>query len=259
MDLCNRYMKYEDNFSKQAATYARHRPGYPDALFAYLASVAPSRHLAWDCATGNGQAALDLARHFAHVIATDASAQQIDQAPSRKNVEFRVAMAEASGLDAGSVDLVTVATAIHWLDLEQFYAEVKRVLAPGGILAVWSYFRTEIDPEVSRVLAHYTKDVVGPYWSPRIRLVQEEYRSIPFPFQELHPPEFNALAEWTLDDLIGFMKSWSSTQAFIDARGYDPISEVIDDLRRVWGDPESHRTVRWPLYLRVGTVAAENL
>jgi ubiquinone/menaquinone biosynthesis C-methylase UbiE len=127
---------FKDHFSEVAARYAEFRPSYPAELFAWLASLCKEHEAAWDCATGSGQATAGLAAHFRQIIATDASAEQIAHAGAPGNVIFRVATTEASGLDARSVDLVSVAQAAHWFELPRFFAEARRVLKPGGVLAL---------------------------------------------------------------------------------------------------------------------------
>lgn len=246
---------FKDHFSKQAAAYSGYRPGYPPQLFRYLASVAPGRERAWDCATGTGQAALGLAEHFREVIATDASARQIANAGYREGVVYEVAPAEHSGIAAGSVDLVTVAQALHWFEPEAFYREVKRVLRPGGVIAVWSYGQLRVSPAVDAVIGHLYEALVGPYWPPERRLVEEGYRSIPFPFAALEPPPFGMSARWSLAQLRGYLGTWSAVQRYKDAEGADPLQAVAEGLERAWGDTAGERTVVWPLALRVGVAA----
>jgi SAM-dependent methyltransferase len=245
-------LNFEDNFSRQAKIYAQYRPQYPPELFAYLASLAPGCDLAWDCGAGSGQAALGLAQHFRRVWATDASSEQVAQAQKHARIAYLVASAHHTPLPNQTVDLVTAAQAIHWFDLEGFYAEVRRALKPGGVLAAWTYHLPQIAPEIDALLATFFSEVVGPYWSPRIRLVNERYQTLPFPFRELAPPDFEMRAAWELDGLLGFLDSWSATQKFIEKRGYHPIAEIRAPLARAWGAAEKKRPVRWPLYFRIG-------
>lgn len=244
-----------DHFSAVAAGYARYRPGYPPALYEWLAGLPVGRSLAWDCATGNGQAAVGLAAHFERVVATDLSASQVAQAVRHPQVEYSVAPAEASGLSDGAVELVTVAQALHWLDLPAFYAEVRRVLAPGGAVVAWCYNLLDVDPRVNAVIGRYYSQVVGVYWPPERRLLEAGYRTVPFPFREIEPPHFEMTAEWTLDHLLGYLATWSATERYRRARGEDPLEAIAGDLRSAWGDPEQSRPVRWPLNLRAGRAA----
>jgi len=248
-------MPFEDHFSGHAAAYAAFRPSYPAGLPAFVAGLPlpPADHrLAWDCATGNGQAALGIAEHFARVIATDASAQQIAQATPHPRVEYRVAPAESSGLADGSIDLVTVAQAVHWFDFDRFYAEVRRVLAPGGALALWTYDYARIAPVVDRLVDRLGHGTVGSYWPAGRRWVDEEYRTIPFPFDEVAAPSFELHERWALPQFAGYLRTWSAVQRYVAARGEDPVARLLPELAAAWGDPEEPRDVRWPIVVRAG-------
>jgi SAM-dependent methyltransferase len=246
---------FRDLFSAQAATYAAFRPSYPPALFAWLADVAPARTLAWDCATGSGQAALGLSPHFARVIATDASAAQLAHATPAPNVEYRVARAEASELPDGAADLVNVAQAVHWFDLDRFYAEARRVLAPGGVLALSSYGSARLDePALAAAFSRFEHETLGDYWPDGRQHVGEALRTIPFPFAELAPPPFALERRWTLAELLGYARSWSATAAFVARHGRDPVDALADALAPLWGEATAARTVRWPFVVRAGRV-----
>jgi SAM-dependent methyltransferase len=245
--------EFSDHFSSVAEAYATARPIYPPALFDHLVDLAPSRAHAWDCAAGNGQATLALAERFAHVTATDASAAQLAQAPRHPGVTYRVGLAQESGLPDASVDLVTVAQALHWLDLSGFYQEVGRVLVADGILAVWCYGLQQLgDDRVDEPLARFYGSVVGPYWAPERALVETGYRTVPFPFEELEAPTLEMAHEWRLSELLAYLRTWSATAAFVKARGFDPVSELADELAPAWGAGDRRRRVRWPLSLRIG-------
>ncbi len=220
----------------------------------HLAGLAPGRRRAWDCAAGTGQATLELAPFFVEVIGTDASAAQLAQAPAHPGVTYRVAPAEASGLPEGSVDLVTVAQALHWLDPGAFCQEARRVLVPGGVIAVWCYGLQRLDdPPVDRLLEHFYESVVGPYWPPERRLVETGYRTLAFPFDELPAPAFEMAHDWNLVELLAYLRTWSATSRFTAERGYDPVEPLGGDLAPLWGPPNTVRRVRWPLSLRIGT------
>ena len=245
--------QFHDHFSAVAANYAEFRPHYPAALFDYLATLAPKSATVWDCACGNGQATVDLAGRFEKVVATDASGEQIASATARPNIEYRVAPAEQSGLPDGSVGLVTVAQALHWFHFERFYAEVKRALAPGGLLAVWAYgVQTVEDEAVNSIVQKYYAETVGPYWPPERRFVEEGYRTIPFPFAEIATPQFRMEAKWTLQQLLGYFDTWSATTRFKKANGRNPLEPLAGELQQAWGRDETARTIVWPLALRVG-------
>jgi SAM-dependent methyltransferase len=246
-----RRLRFKDHFSKQAADYAIFRPGYPRELFDYLGTTAPGRCLAWDCGTGNGQAAVGLASVFDRVIATDASKKQISNVEPNGGVEYRVASAENSGIPSGTVDLIMVAQALHWFDLDRFYDEGRRVLKPGGILAASAYNLLRIEPTIEEVIKRYYYEVVGPFW-PLERKLVEQFANLPFPFQTFDSPKFDITASWDLDHLIGYLRTWSSTQRFMAAQGSDPLKQIAGDLRIAWGDPRQMRKVVWPLTLRIG-------
>jgi SAM-dependent methyltransferase len=244
-------MSFKDHFSAQAADYAKFRPGYPQGLFDYLGSIAPSRQLAWDCGTGNGQAAVGLASVFDRVIATDASANQIANAQPHQRVEYRVAPAERSGLQSATVDLIMVGQALHWFDLDGFYQEARRIMKDKGVFAASAYNLLEIDPPIDEIVRRYYYEVVGPFWAPE-RKVVETFAEIPFPFHEIRLPKFEMRAQWNLDHLIGYLGTWSASQRFMEAKHTDPVEQINDELRGAWGNPQQARSVIWPLTIRVG-------
>lgn len=245
---------FKDHFSKVAQQYTQFRPRYPRELFQFLASLPSQRDCAWDCGTGNGQAAVDLAEHFARVVATDPSAEQIAHAGPHARVEYRVAPAEECSLGEHSVDLVTVAQALHWFDRDRFYAQTRRVGREGSVLAVWTYGLTQVAPAIDQVVRHLYWDVVGAYWPPERKLTEERYETIDFPFEEVPAPRFSMTAEWNLGEFIGYLGTWSSVQRYREALGCDPLHKVDSELSRAWGASESIRRVTWPVYLRVGRI-----
>lgn len=250
--MSNLRKTFEDHFSGHSETYAQSRPQYPDEIYAYLASIAPACFLAWDCGTGSGQAAIGLAKHFDHVYATDASAEQIAHAYPHENVEYHAEPAEQVSLDNSSVDLVTVAVAIHWFNFDEFYREVKRVLKPDGILAAWTYSLTEISPEIDQLIDQYYLEILSGYWPERIHYLEEKYETLPFPFEEIIPPSFTMEINWNLIQFAGFLNSWSATQRYKAQKGQHPLENIWDKLVAAWGDEKEPRLVRWPLYFRIG-------
>jgi len=244
-------MTFKDHFSRQAADYAKFRPRYPQQLFEYLGSIAPSRGLAWDCATGSGQAAVGLAAVFNRVIATDASAKQIASAERHERIDYHVAPAERTDIEAAAVDLIMVAQALHWFDLDEFYAEVNRVLKPNGIIAASAYNLLQIAPAIDEIVNRYYYEIVGAFWPPERALV-EKFEELPFPFAKIKTPSFEMAAHWNLEHLVGYLRTWSATQRFITANERDPLDEIDDKLRAAWGNTDERRRVVWPLKLRVG-------
>ncbi|HYW91457.1 MAG TPA: class I SAM-dependent methyltransferase [Gammaproteobacteria bacterium] len=244
---------FGDHFSAQAPDYARYRPGYPESLFRFLAEVAPGRDTAWDCGTGSGQAALPLAAYFDQVIATDASERQLAQAPAHPRVRYRAAPAEGSGLAGHSVDLVTVAQALHWFDRDRFYAEARRVLRAGGVVAAWSYLLAQVDAPIDRELAAFHADLLGPFWPPERVHVDRGYADLEFPFEPLAAPALEMAERWDLERYLGYLGTWSAVRRYREARGEDPVAQhLAPRVGTLWGEPKRHRTVRWPLRLLVG-------
>ena len=243
---------FKDYFSDNSGNYRKFRPVYPDALFAYLAGIAPSPALAWDCATGSGQAARKLARHFSRVIATDASGQQIQKAQPDDKIAYQVAYAENAPILTGTVDLVTVAQALHWFDLELFYKEAKRVLKKNGIIAVWSYNLLSISPALDAIINKFYKEIVGCYWPPERLLVEDGYRHIPFPFTKCQCPEFRMSADWSFSELLGYIATWSAVKLYRERQGTDPMDIIRPQLAMEWGAPDRRYKVDWPLSVIVG-------
>lgn len=249
-------MSFQDHFSRDAAAYARSRPRYPPELFDRLARLVSPRDLAWDCGTGNGQAALGLTKHFERVHATDASASQLREAVPHPRVSYQCARECESSLADQAVDLVTVAQAAHWLDLEPFYREVRRVLRPGGVLAVWCYGLCQIDPATDALLEEFCYRTVGPSWPPERHFVDAGYRTLPFPFPEEPFPVVTMQATWTRLDLVAYVSTWSAVAEFRKQRGADPIPALVEQLRDPWEDPNAPRKVTWPLTGRIGRMPA---
>jgi len=247
-------MPFRDYFSSQSKDYARHRPSYPETMFEYLASLAPGRELAWDCGTGNGQAALSLTERFQQVIATDASAAQIENAFPHERIEYRVEPSEKTTIASKSVDLVTVGTAVHWFDFEAFYQEVRRVSRQNGILAVWTYYFPVIEPEIDRWLEHFYWETLAGFWPERIHYLEERYTTLPFPFEEIVPPKFEMTAAWEFENFAGFLASWSAVRKLVETQGESAYDGPIKELERIWNKGKSMREIRWPLHFRIGVV-----
>ena len=242
---------FKDHFSDAPNDYRAHRPNYPPELFAYLALISPGTQIAWDCATGSGQSAVELSEYFARVIATDASAGQIKNAQSITGISYRVATAEQSGIDTNSIDLITVAQALHWFDIPAFYEEANRVLKSGGILAVWTYNLLEIQNQIDRPVNHLYESILGDYWPPERALVENGYAQISLPFEELDHPEFNMTARWDLPQLLGYLRTWSACARYKKQHGVDPVANILPELADAWGEAETTRPVYWSLSLHI--------
>ena len=245
---------FHDHFSGVSSAYAAFRPRYPAELFARLARLAPGRESAWDCGTGSGQAARGLAEHFETVWATDASGAQLAAAEAHPRVQYRVARAEASGLPDRGVDLVAVAQALHWFDRPRFYEEVRRVLRPEGVLAAWCYEFMHIAPEIDgRIHAFYT-GTVGSYWPPERALVEARYGTVEFPFDRIEVAPVSMNADLDLDELAGYMRTWSAVSRYREVNGADPVTPIIEELRPLWGPAGARRRVEWPLTILAGRI-----
>jgi SAM-dependent methyltransferase len=245
-------MAFKDNFSKQADLYAQYRPNYPAELIDYVLSLSEEHILAWDCATGNGQVAVELTKKFNQVRATDASQKQIEKAFSDPKITYQVAQAQNSGLQEQSCDLITVAQAIHWFPFAEFYEEVKRVIKPGGVLAIWGYGLLKIEPSIDLIISQLYYNILGDkYWDAERKHLDNEYKTIPFPFPKMDTPHFVIQKNWHLADLIGYLNTWSSVQKYIQENQSNPIDLIINELKNKWQDENSLKPIVWDIYLLV--------
>lgn len=242
----------KDNFSSQAKAYSRFRPSYPPDLIAHLVSLAPDRQHAWDCATGNGQVAIALAEYFDEIFATDISQNQLGHARQHPKIQYSLEMAEKCSAPDGKFDLITVAQAIHWFDFDRFFTEARRVLQPGGVLALIGYSLFDSDSAaVDSVIRHFYLNITGPYWDAERSYIDAGYRTIPFPFEEIEVPEFRMEYKWTVDDVLGYLSSWSAVQHYIRKNGQNPLDLIDSDLKRAWGDV-GEREISCQILLKVG-------
>jgi ubiquinone/menaquinone biosynthesis C-methylase UbiE len=242
----------KDNFSAQADVYAKYRPHYPPELFDFILSKLSSRESAWDCATGNGQTAKELAPYFKKVAATDISEKQLANAPRLPNIIYSVQPAEQTNFEDNSFDLVTVSQALHWFNFNLFYKELNRVTRPGGWFAAWMYGGMTISAEIDALKRHHHDVTLGEYWDPERKLVNDNYETIPFPLQEISCPAFNMSYQWTLDEFKGYLNTWSALQKFIAVNQYNPVDGLMDQIRPHW--KTERMTVSFPINLRMGQV-----
>ena len=245
---------FKDHYSVGSADYAAFRPTYPESLVSWLAGIAPAHDTAVDCGCGPGELTTLLASRFARVIAIDASASQLECATPHERVEYRQARAEATGLDDASADLVCAAQAAHWFDLDPFYAEVRRVLRPGGAIALITYGVVEMAGDAGAVLSRFYFDEIGSWWPPERRHVESGYQSLPFPFNERRAPKLAMEASWTADQLLGYVGTWSAVKNARAGLGREPLDRLSAELRDAWGDVAVRRAIRWPLSMRIGEI-----
>jgi ubiquinone/menaquinone biosynthesis C-methylase UbiE len=241
-------IKVDDHFSKLATDYAAGRPTYPDVLFKHLANLVNDHHLAWDCATGNGQAVDGLAPYFQQIVATDISQPLLDQASQFPNVTYKLALAEQSGLDDLSVDLITIAQALHWFEFDRFWKEVDRVLKTGGVLAFWGYNWPEIDTSIDNALK-ILKSEIASYWPARSAILHNEYRDVAPPFAELATPAFTFSANWNRETFLAHIRSWSAVRYKREKEGDGFYGQFANRIDHVWGDDV--RRVTWPLIVKI--------
>lgn len=245
---------FQDNFSKQSDIYLKHRPQYPDELFLFLSSLCAEHQLAWDCGTGNGQAAIGLAKHFAQIIATDPSHNQIKHSIPHQAIQYMVAPAENCSLENHSVDLITCANAMHWFDLNLFYAQVRRVLKPDGIIAAWCYQIPKINAQIDPILTQFHDITLGKYWVHANHLVDAEYTTIDFPFNRIETPAFQSQKNLNLQGLIDYLNTWSATQKYIADIKINPTLALHQELLNVWQNPLEELTLTWKFHLLVGNL-----
>lgn len=242
----------KDNFSGQADKYAKYRPGYPPALFDFIISHVNEKNTAWDCATGNGQTAKQLALSFKKVLATDISQKQIDHAYQASSIIYSVQPAEQTDFTDNSIDLITVSQALHWFHFDKFYAEVKRVARPGAVIAAWMYSLLRISSDINKIIEEYHYETLESYWDKERKYVDDNYSSIPFPFKEIPTPPFSMEYSWQLHELEGYFNTWSALQKFIAAEQYNPVPGLIEKIRHYW--VEDRMKIIFPIQLRLGQI-----
>ncbi len=245
-------MSFKDHFSKQSDLYVQYRPQYPVELFSFLASLTPEHQTAWDCGTGNGQAATGLTPYFQKIIATDPSESQIKNSLSHPKIIYRTEPAESTSIPSHSIDLVTIAQALHWFHFEEFYQEVRRVLKKEGIIATWCYRLPSFSKEMDEAILFFHSDTLGDYWLAENRMVEQKYATIPFPFETIEAPIFYIRKKLSFHGLIGHIRSWSALQKFMRENNEDPVPAFEKELLKIWGDPEEEKSASWKLTLKVG-------
>lgn len=241
----------KDNFSEVAADYSKYRPSYPKELIRFIVDQCKSKQTAWDCGTGNGQVAMELAPYFNKIIATDLSKQQLDQAYKLKNIEYRLESAEQCSIADKSLDLITVAQAIHWFDFDVFYSQVNRVLKSNGILAVWAYNNPVLGGKLNDTFMEIYEDTLGAYWDPERQYITDGYANIPFPFDEIYCPPFSIEYQWTREHFTGYISTWSALKHYRAKNTVDLLPWIDEKLKADWPD-QTVKPVYFPCHLRIG-------
>lgn len=239
----------KDNFSKDSSQYAQFRPGYSRELIEFVLEQTEKREVAWDCGTGNGQVAIRLAEYFPRVEATDISLQQIQNALQSPGIHYTLQPAEKTSFPKDTFDLLTVGQAVHWFDFESFFKEAERTLKPGGIIALLGYGLFKSNRETNNIIDHFYSEIIGPYWDPERKYLDENYKTIPFPFKEIEVPSFNSQYSWSFERLKGYLKTWSAVNHFKEQQGYDPVEEISGELKKAFGDVGE---INFPMLLRLG-------
>lgn len=240
-------------FSLESDQYARFRPTYPTELINLIVSLAPQKFIAWDVACGNGQLTIELSNHFETVIATDVSEEQITMAPQKRNINYRVEPSENTSIEQSSIDLITVSQAIHWFEFDQFYNQVRKVIKPNGILALIAYILPTITPEIDAVIQEFYNGTLNGYWDERRKFIEEEYTTIPFPFEEVKLPSYYIEQQWKREDLIGYLSTWSAVKKYKQITSTDPIAIVAEIINSLWGENEIIE-VRTPLITKIARI-----
>ncbi len=246
-------MDYIKHFAQNPDEYLQYRPDYPMALFEYLVGLCEHRQLAWDCGTGSGQAAIALAAYFEEIVASDVNQEPLNIALQKNNLSYHCWPAEETELKEASVDLITVAQALHWFDLDSFYEEARRVAKPHGLIAAWCYTLGSINPDLDKVIQKLYHDILGnAYWPKERRYIDEGYKTIAFPFKKIKTPLFEAQKTFHLPALIGYLHTWSAVKEYQLQNEQDPVELILPELQTAWGDREVPMTMRWPIHLLVG-------
>jgi ubiquinone/menaquinone biosynthesis C-methylase UbiE len=244
----------KDLFSGHSKLYAAYRPTYPRELFDYIISFVEERKTVWDCATGNGQAAVVLAEYFQTVEATDISEEQIRNAVPKENIHYQLCPAEQTPFADNSFDLITVAQAYHWINWKKFHKEATRVAKPNAVIAVWTYGLLSTDDDrVDRLLNRFYRDIVGSFWDAERKYVDDAYATVDFDFAPLPSKTFEINLQWTKEQFTGYLTSWSAVQHYIKQKKSSPIALIEKELNEIWSDEEA-RAIAFPVYLRIGRI-----
>ena len=244
-----------DRFSENSAEYKKFRPTYPAEFLEEIAQLAKNQDSCWDCGTGNGQVAVELAKYFEKVLGTDISENQLKQAVKRENIQYSVARAEKTEFHPDQFDLITVAQAIHWFDFERFYEEVRRVSKRHGVLAVWGYGLLRFNNLIDHYVDHFYQHVIGPYWDKEREHIDTAYGDISFPFEEIElSRRYSIRKDFSLEEFAGYLSTWSAVKRYIKSQGLDPVPVFIAEIRADWIQLGENLSVEFPLFTKIGRI-----
>ncbi|KAL8615345.1 hypothetical protein ACOMHN_023065 [Nucella lapillus] len=250
-----------------AEYYLKYRPTYGRDVFDTIVGFCKETSsadfsLAIDVGCGSGQSSLPLTSYFQKVIGVDVSEPQISKAPTHiPNLSFRVGTAEDLSFAAdGSAGLVTAAQAMHWTNTERFYSEVQRVLRPGGAFVAYGYGMPALDePKANEAIDYLYTDILGPYWSDGRNQVEQHYHSFTLPFPGWRRKDSLKIErQWALDELIGYLCSWSAYQTYLREHPLDGtmagLRHRLQELYQAGGGLGSQRDlhVSWPVFMLLG-------
>ena len=244
----------KDLFSQYAGDYAKYRPHYPAALFEFMYTQGDTFDLAWDVGTGNGQTAVQLSKKFRQVYATDISLEQINHATPANNIAYAQESSEQTRLGTNSVDLITVSQALHWFDFSQFYVEVNRVAKKDALIAAWTYNLLTVDDAIDNLIRDFYFETLANYWDAERRYVDLGYANLPFPYKQIEHPDFHIETAWTLEELQGYINTWSGLKKFIALNKMNPLDELIMSLKKIWPAGE-RKKIKFPLHLKLAKVS----
>ncbi len=238
-------------FSQGGNNYANFRPQYPKDLIDYLLSLVSNKNVLLDVGCGNGQISKMMTPYFKTTLGLDSSLNQLLNAITF-DAFYVCANAEQLPIKSASTDLIVVAQAAHWFNLDSFYQEVNRVLLKNGILALVSYGEIILDSDLNLYFSKFYYQDIYKYWPPQRRLVDSGYADIAFPFDDLDYPKIEINYYWDLNQFLGYILTWSAIKNMAQQGHIHLFDTFARNLAAIWGPPESKRLISWPINMRVG-------
>lgn len=240
-------------FNQESDKYFLNRPRYPLELYRLTRDNCRKRDTAWDCACGNGQVSIDLIPYFSKIEATDINENQLKNSFNDSRISYSLQNSEVTNFPALYFDAVCVAQALHWLDTEKYFAEVKRVLKPGGLFACWGYSFFHVNEEIDTVIRSRLLERIDPYWSAQNRILHNRYRDIAFPFRKLNLPEIKMAVQWNLNQLLAYLETWSAVKLYREKEQKNIIEELRPLLLQKW-DSNENREISMDFFYYMGII-----